>query len=38
MHVVARGKNREVSFTTAEDFDLLPAHLRELVRTEEVTV
>jgi putative transposase len=38
MHVVARGNNREVSFTTAEEFDLLLAHLRELVRPYEVTV
>jgi REP element-mobilizing transposase RayT len=38
MRVVARGKNREVSFTTAEEFDLLLAQLRALVRTEEVTV
>jgi putative transposase len=38
MHVVARCNNREFYFTTAEDFDLLLAHLRELVRTYEVTV
>ena len=38
MPVGARGKNREGSFTTAEEFDLLLAHLRELVRTEEVPV
>ncbi len=38
MHVVARGNNRECSFTTAEDFGFLLAHLRELVRTYEVTV
>jgi len=30
MHVVARGKNREVSFTTADEVDRLLAHLREL--------
>jgi putative transposase len=38
MHVVARCNNREFSFTTAEDFDLLLAHLRELVRTYEITL
>ena len=38
IHVVARCNNREFYFTTAEDFDLLLAHLRELVRTYEVTV
>ncbi len=38
MHVVARCNYRECSFTTAEDFDLLLAHLRELVQTYEVTV
>ena len=37
MHVVARDNTQECSFTTAEDFDLLLAHLRELVRTHEVT-
>jgi len=38
VHVVARCNNREFSFTTAEDFDLLIAHLRELVRTYEITL
>jgi REP element-mobilizing transposase RayT len=38
VHVVARCNNREFYFTTAEDFDLLLAHLHELVRTYEVTV
>lgn len=38
MPVVARGKNRECSFTTAAEFALRLAHLRERVRTEEVTV
>ena len=38
MHVVARCNNREFYFTSAEDFDCLLAHLRELVRTYEVTV
>jgi putative transposase len=38
MHVVARCNNREFYFTTAEDFDLLLAHLGELVWTYEVTV
>ncbi len=38
MHVVARCNNREFSFTTAEDFALLLAHVRELVRTYEVTL
>ena len=35
MHVVARCNNREFSFATADDFILLLAHLRELVRTYE---
>ena len=38
MHVVARCNNREVYFTTADDFALLIAHVRELVRTTGVTV
>ena len=38
MHVVARCNNREFFFSTAEDFALLLAHLREVVRTYEVTV
>lgn len=38
MHVVARCNNREFCFTTADDFEILLAHLRELVRTYEVTL
>jgi len=38
VHVVARCNNREFYFTTAEDFDVLLAHLRELIRTYAVTV
>ena len=38
MHVVARCNNREFYFTTPEDFAVLLAHLRELVRTYEVTL
>jgi len=38
VHVVARCNNREFYFTTAEDFDLLLSHLRELVRTYRVTL
>jgi len=38
VHVVARCNNREFYFTTSEDFELLLAHLRELVRTYEVTL
>jgi putative transposase len=38
MPVVARGDNQECYFTAAEDFLLLLAHLRELVRTYEVAV
>jgi len=37
-HAVARCNNREFYFTTAEDFDLLLAQLRELVRTYEITL
>jgi len=37
-HVGARGNHRECSFTTAEDFDVLRAQLRELVRTYKVPV
>ena len=37
-HVGARCKHRECSFTTADDFAVLRAHLRELVRTDEVPV
>lgn len=36
VHVVARCNNREFYITTAEDFEVLLAHLRELVRTYEV--
>ena len=38
MHVVARCDSRKFSFTTREDFELLLAHLRELVRTYGVTL
>ena len=38
IHVVARCNNREFYFTTANDFELLLAHLRELVRTYAVRV
>jgi REP-associated tyrosine transposase len=38
MHVVARCNNRDFYFTSPEDFGLLLAHLRELVRTYETTV
>jgi hypothetical protein len=38
MHVVARCNNREFYYTSAEDFELLFAHLREMCRTYEVTV
>ncbi len=38
MHVVARCNNREFYFITAADFELLLSHLRELIRTYEVTV
>jgi len=38
VHVVARCNNREFYFTTPEDFELLLAHLREWVRTYEVTL
>jgi hypothetical protein len=37
VHVVARCNNRDFYFTTSEDFELLLAHLREMVRTYEVT-
>jgi putative transposase len=37
-HVVARCNNREFSFTTPEDFEVLLAHLREMSRTYEVTL
>ncbi len=36
--MVARCNNREFSFTTPEDFEVLLAHLREMVRTYEVTL
>ena len=38
IHVVARCNNRELCFTTAEDFEVLLAHLREMHRTYEVTL
>jgi putative transposase len=38
VHVVARCNNREFCFTTPEDFTVLLAHLREWVRTYEVTL
>jgi putative transposase len=38
MHVVARCNNRAFYFTTAEDFEILLAHLQELVRTYAVTM
>ncbi len=36
VHVVARCNNREFYFITPEDFELLLAHLREMVRTYEI--
>jgi len=38
MHVVARCNNRDFAFTTPDDFEVLLAHLREVVRTYEVTL
>ena len=38
VHVVARCNNREFYFTTPEDFEVLLAHLRALIRTYDVTV
>jgi len=38
VHVVARCNNRAFYFTTAEDFELLLAHLQELIRIYEVTL
>jgi len=38
VHVVARCNNRESYFTTADDFEVLLAHLREMVRTYEGTL
>jgi putative transposase len=38
VHVVARCNNREFAFTTPEDFTVLLAHLRQWVRTYEVTL
>ena len=38
MHVVARCNNREFYFSSAQDFELLLAHLHAMVRTYEVTV
>ena len=36
--VVARCNHREFCFTTPEDFELLPALLREMIRTYDVTL
>ena len=38
VHVVARCNNREFCLTTAEDFEVLLTHLREMSRTYDVTV
>jgi putative transposase len=38
VHVVARCNNREFYFGTPEDFEVLVAHLQEMVRTYEVTL
>jgi putative transposase len=38
LHVVARCNNREFYFSTADDFALLLAHLREMIRTFDVTL
>lgn len=38
VHVVARCNNREFYFATVEDFDLLLAHLGEMIRMYEVVV
>ena len=38
MHVVAQRNHREFSFTSAQDCELLLAHLHAMVRTYEVTV
>jgi putative transposase len=38
IHVVARCNNREFCFTTGEDFEVLLAHLREMLRNYEVTL
>jgi REP element-mobilizing transposase RayT len=37
VHVVARCNNREFCFTTADDFGVLRAHLREMARTYDLT-
>jgi len=38
VHVVARCNNREFYFTTPADFEVLLAHLGEMLRTYEVTL
>ncbi len=38
IHVVARCNNREFYVTAAEDFEVLLAHLREMLRTYDVTL
>ena len=38
VHIVARCNNREFYFTTPEDFTVLLAHLRDLLRTYEVAL
>jgi putative transposase len=38
VHVVARCNNREFSVTTPEDFEVLLAHLREMIRTYDITL
>ena len=38
IHLVARCNNQKFYLTTAEDFNLLLAHLQELIRTYEITV
>jgi putative transposase len=38
VHVVARCNNREFQLSTAADFEVLVAHLREMTRTYEVTL
>ena len=35
VHLVARCNNREFYFTTADDFEVLLAHLREVGRTKD---
>jgi putative transposase len=38
VHVVARCNNREFYVTTPEDFEVLLAHLREMIRTYDITL